>query len=209
MILKCAARHKRKTSAFLSLVRVRYMEFKVALEEAVNELGLQQLKPKQLEAIEAFVIGDKDVFVALPTGYGKSVIYGVLPTLYNKMRGSYIMYLYLFGYMYCSYTNIGSFNSIVVCISPLTSIMVDQQQKFADKGIKAEFVGEAQTDAAVVDRVLQGDLQLLYISPENLLNNPKFRSMLLTAKYKDNLVALAVDEAHCVKTWSVNNQRII
>ena len=26
------------------------MEFKVALEEAVNELGLQQLKPKQLEA---------------------------------------------------------------------------------------------------------------------------------------------------------------
>ena len=47
------------------------MEFKVALEEAVNELGLQQLKPKQLEAIEAFVIGDKDVFVALPTGYGK------------------------------------------------------------------------------------------------------------------------------------------
>jgi len=87
--------------------------------------------------------------------------------------------------------------------------MVDQQQKFADKGIKAEFVGEAQTDAAVVDRVLQGDLQLLYISPENLLNNPKFRCMLLTAKYKDNLVALAVDEAHCVKTWSVNNQRII
>jgi len=57
------------------------MEFKVALEEAVNELGFQQLKPKQLEAIEAFVIGDKDVFVALPTGYGKSVIYGVLPTL--------------------------------------------------------------------------------------------------------------------------------
>ena len=83
--------------------------------------------------------------------------------------------------------------------------MVDQQQKFADKGIKAEFVGEAQTDEAVITRVLQGDLQLLYISPENLLNNPKFRSMLLTHKYKDNLVALAVDEAHCVKTWLVYN----
>ena len=79
--------------------------------------------------------------------------------------------------------------------------MVDQQQKFVHKGIKAEFVGEAQTDEAVVTRVLQGELQLLYISPENLLNNLKFRSMLLTAtKYKDNLVALAVDEAHCVKT---------
>ena len=86
---------------------------------------------------------------------------------------------------------------------PLTSIMVDQQEKFAERGIKAEFVGEAQIDEAVVTRVLLGDVQLLYISPENLLNNPKFRSMLLTAKYKDNLVALAVDEAHCVKTWSV------
>jgi len=29
----------------------------------------------------------------------------------------------------------------VVCISPLTSIMLDQQQKFSVKGITAEFVG--------------------------------------------------------------------
>jgi len=86
----------------------------------------------------------------------------------------------------------------VVCISPLTSIMLDQQQKFSVKGITAEFVGEAQTDRAVISQVLKGDLQLLFISPENLL---KFRSMLLTTKYKENLVALAVDEAHCVKTW--------
>ena len=60
------------------------------MEEAVKELGFQQLKPKQLEAIEVFVVGGKDVLVALPTGYGKSVLYGVLPTLYSKMRGMYI-----------------------------------------------------------------------------------------------------------------------
>ena len=65
----------------------------------------------------------------------------------------------------------------------------------------AEFVGEAQTDAAVVKRVLQGYVQLLYISPENLLNNCKFRSMLLPPTYAQNMVALVVDEAHCVKTW--------
>jgi len=64
------------------------MEFQLALDETVQELGFQQLKPKQLEAIEALVVYSKDVLVALPTGYGKSVIYGVLPTLYNKMRGS-------------------------------------------------------------------------------------------------------------------------
>jgi len=46
--------------------------------------------------------------------------------------------------------------------------MLDQQQKFSVKGITAEFVGEAQTDCAIVGRVLKGDLLLLYISPENL-----------------------------------------
>ena len=79
--------------------------------------------------------------------------------------------------------------------------MVDQQQKFAERGVKAEFVGEAHTDKAVVAKVLRGNLQLLYISPENLLNNRNFRSMLLSSHYKNNLVALVVDEAHCVKTW--------
>ena len=28
-----------------------------------------------------------DTFVSLPTGYGKSVIYGVLPPLFDKLRG--------------------------------------------------------------------------------------------------------------------------
>jgi len=76
--------------------------------------------------------------------------------------------------------------------------MVDQQQKFAERGIKAEFSGKTQTDKAVVAKVLRGDLQLLYIRPENLLNNSNFWSMLLSSQYKNNLVALTVDEAHCV-----------
>ena len=70
-----------------------------------------------------------------------------------------------------------------------------------ERGIKAEFVGKAQLDTAVVKKVLEGDLQLLYISPENLLNNKTYCSMLLSPHYIKNMVALAVDEAHCVKTW--------
>ena len=88
-----------------------------------------------------------------------------------------------------------------MCISPLTAIMIEQQRKFMERGIKAEFVGKAQLDTAVVKKVLKGDLQLLYISPENLLNNKMYRSMLLSPHYIKNMVALAVDEAHCVKTW--------
>jgi len=60
------------------------MKFASAVEEASREIGIDCLKPKQLEAIEAFVSG-RDVFVPLPTGYGKSVIYAILPLLFDKL----------------------------------------------------------------------------------------------------------------------------
>ena len=62
------------------------MDFRQALDEVLKEISFTELKPKQREAIEAFVSG-KDVFVALPTGYGKSVIFGILPSLFDKLKG--------------------------------------------------------------------------------------------------------------------------
>ena len=47
-------------------------------------LNVHPLKMKQREAVEAFMKGN--VFVALPTEYGKSVIFGILPTAYDILR---------------------------------------------------------------------------------------------------------------------------
>ena len=77
------------TSSFLIAVQHFSMKDAViqrALNEAVIEMGLSSLKPKQTEAILAIVAG-KDTFVSLPTGYGKSIIYRVLPLLFDKLRG--------------------------------------------------------------------------------------------------------------------------
>lgn len=41
----------------------------------------------------------------------------------------------------------------------------------------------------------------VFISSESLLCNCLYRSMLLTSQYNKHLVAVAVDEAHCVKIW--------
>ena len=79
--------------------------------------------------------------------------------------------------------------------------MINQREKFLSVGINAEYVGEAQEDSDAIKRVLNGCLHLLFISPESILMNPKYRSMLHSVNYKNKLVALAVDEAHCVKTW--------
>jgi len=42
----------------------------------------------QEDALKSITLG-KDVFVILPTGYGKSLIYAVLPTLYDFMFGEF------------------------------------------------------------------------------------------------------------------------
>jgi len=79
--------------------------------------------------------------------------------------------------------------------------MLDQKKKFTDLGIITEFVGGAQDDEAAIAAVLQGKIQLVYISPECIIRNKKFRGMFHKDAYQDNLVALVVDEAHCVKLW--------
>ena len=62
-----------------------------------------------------------------------------------------------------------------------------------------EYVGEARQNDSIVRNVLQGSVQLVFISP--VLHNHKFRTMLLSDVYRNRLVALVVDEAHCIKTW--------
>ena len=54
--------------------------------DVAEKMGIANLKPKQLEAISAFLSG-RDVFVSLPTGYGKSIIFALLPPIFNRIRG--------------------------------------------------------------------------------------------------------------------------
>ena len=96
--------------------------------------------------------------------------------------------------------NIGTSGSIVVCISPLTSLMMNQYAKFKPKGIRTEFVCEAQSNEISTHRVIIGEIQLVYISPESAICNYEYRNIFLSSPYNNHLVAIAVDEAYCVKT---------
>ena len=54
--------------------------------DSAQRLGYPTLKDEQLKAIVTFAQGN-DCFVALPTGYGKSAIYGVLPYVFDTIKG--------------------------------------------------------------------------------------------------------------------------
>ena len=88
-------------------------------------------------------------------------------------------------------------------MTPLTALMFDQKKRFSSMGLSAEFVGSAQDDPVATTAVLNGTVQLVFISPENLLSNRKFRSMFEKDIYQERMVALVIDEAHCVKLWYV------
>ena len=70
---------------------------------------METLKDKQKEAICSFVNG-RDFFVILPTGYGKTLCYVLLPYVFDHLRGI-------------------TRSSIVICVSPLISLMMDQVRK--------------------------------------------------------------------------------
>lgn len=117
------------------------MDVESALKVAVVRLGIEELKDKQKETIKSFASG-KDVFVALPTGYGKSLCYQILPILFDALRGH------------------PTPTSIIVIVTPLTSIMKDQVSNLGDKQLPAVHVTSAMGDSEE-DAILEGKYRVV------------------------------------------------
>ena len=93
---------------------IQNIEFERTLKFSLTERGTPDLKfktTKQLEALRAVVQQKRDVLAVLPTGYGKSLIYQLVPSMFNFL---------LYGGKYCS---------IAIIVSPLTALMMDQVEK--------------------------------------------------------------------------------
>ena len=105
-------------------------------------------------------------------------------------------------YRFCTtFCEVSDPTAIVICISPVVSLMADQKAKFSPRGLVIEFVGGAQEDVTTYKAVLEGRCQLVYMTPESLFANPLWWEMLRSQAYQSNLVAVVVDEAHCVQKW--------
>lgn len=79
--------------------------------------------------------------------------------------------------------------------------MIDQVASVNAKGLKATYIGRDQHDSEVKNDVEGGCYQIVYMSPEALLNTHSWREMFRSSTYQQNLACLAVDEAHLVDKW--------
>jgi len=126
----------------------------------------------QQAAVIGSILSGRDTLAVLPTGGGKSLCYQI-PALMRPGLG--------------------------LVISPLIALMSDQVAALKARGVRAERLDSSQTldeRSLIWDDARNGDLDLLYLSPEALMQ-PFVRDRLL----KLRLSLIAIDEAHCISQW--------
>ncbi|XP_056609102.1 ATP-dependent DNA helicase Q5 isoform X2 [Triplophysa dalaica] len=144
-----------------------------------QHFGFDKFRSQQQEdVVKAVVKGDRDVFVCMPTGAGKSLCYQ-LPALLAK--------------------------GITLVISPLIALIQDQVDHLKALDVPARSINSKLpvTERRQILADLESDsphLKLLYITPE-MVASPSFQPCLGSLCSRGLLSYLAVDEAHCVSQW--------
>ena len=149
-----------------------------ALNTAADKLNLDDFRPQQRLAIEAFLHG-RDVFVSLPTGFGKSAIFQAAPFCCNFLRQSD--------------------SCIAIVISPLSALMTHQLEILKSYGVKAATL-TADTSRPTRTAIINGDFSLVFVSPEAMLSSFG-RHLMGRSMYCQNLCGIFVDESHCIQKW--------
>jgi ATP-dependent DNA helicase RecQ len=138
---------------------------------ARTRFGVKRFRAGQLQLMEAALAG-RNVLGILPTGAGKSLTYQ-LPSLLLK--------------------------GAVLVITPLISLMQDQQEKLDGLEIPAARLNStlrAQEERELSAAIRDGGFDLIYVTPERL-EKPECLAMLR----ERGTALVVVDEAHCVSQW--------
>ncbi len=143
-----------------------------ALRAALAEhFGFDRFNVGQRDVIDDVMAGRPTVAV-MPTGAGKSLCYQ-LPALL--------------------------LDGVTVVVSPLIALMKDQVDSLQARGIAADFVNSSQSageQRAVLERLADGALKLVYVAPERFRHNAFVRALA-----RARIALFAVDEAHCISRW--------
>ena len=150
-----------------------------------HQLSYTGLLPKQVDAVKAAMTGDVCVF--LPTGYGKSLIYQLLPYLSDPPKP-------------------------VVVASPLNAIISEQSERLSSLSLvidnellQALICDESKLSPEMSTKItnLQNNAYLYLIGHPEHLASTVFKNILqkLEASF------LVVDEAHCVLSWGLSEFR--
>ncbi|NLH10535.1 MAG: ATP-dependent DNA helicase RecQ [Holophagae bacterium] len=132
----------------------------------------------QENAIRHIVEGKGRLLVVQKTGWGKSFVYFIATKLLREAGAG-----------------------PALLISPLLALMRNQIAAAERMGVRAATINSDNMDhwTAVEGNLVEGEIDILLISPERLANW-RFRTQVL-AGIASQISMLVVDEAHCISDW--------
>ena len=174
------------------------------------------LKVKQYQILESILVKKRDTIGILPTGYGKSVIFHILPYVAN-------------------YLNATKRGNIVLVITPLNALIDNQITILQGQGIQAAIlktvskshskkegdeecnvgavttdicedsvhVVELSVDSTTKEQIKEGMFRILFAHPEAFISCKEGRRLLLSEVLQQNVIACVIDEGHLVEEWGV------
>jgi ATP-dependent DNA helicase RecQ len=163
------ARHNGLMTSALAAAEPRPLE--AAREVLRRTFGHAEFRGLQAAVLDEVLAG-RSALAVLPTGGGKSLCYQI-PALIRPGLG--------------------------LVVSPLIALMTDQVAGLVQSGVAAARLDSATDPAGRAEtwrRIEAGELDLLYVSPEGLM-----QPAMLERLRRVPLSILAIDEAHCVSQW--------
>ena len=138
---------------------------------ARRTFGIERLRPQQASAMVAVLKG-QDALAALPTGFGKSLMYQVPAMILERPT---------------------------IVISPLIALMADQERALRSRGVPVVLFhsrlrsGERR---AALERLERGGRLVVLTTPETLES-----AATASCFERARPALLCVDEAHCISEW--------
>ena len=145
--------------------------WKEAFVAVQNQFKISDLFPEQEIAIKTVMERDH-VFINLPTGYGKSLIYQCIPIVADILNGN------------------PRGTSILVVISPLKALMQDQVEYLENIGIPAIAVVD-NIDTEFVQMIKNGVFLVVYCSPECALSTTTWKEIFNDSCFREKLAGVA------------------
>lgn len=140
---------------------------------ARESFGIEELRPQQLDAIEAAVAG-RDVLVVWATGAGKSAVYQVAAALRP---------------------------GLTAIVSPLIALQEDQLARLADApdaplGVALNSTRGVRAKREAWEAIRSGEASYVLLAPEQLAKDDVVAELA-----EAGVSLLVVDEAHCIAAW--------
>ena len=189
---------------------LEYIDFFSCLQFAIcNSIYFNTiLKPKQVISLEHVYL-KRDIICILPTGYGKSLIFHLLPgLLFAKEK------LLINEYLSLRDVDMSAVTAVIIVVSPLNALISNQITRLGLSGIRASVLGvkvlqqEREFDSLECDlrlcdddKLRTGYYHIVFAHPESFISCNYGRELLQSPTYQENIVAIVIDEAHCILEW--------